>query len=91
MEDTTKKQRSPCGNLSLVHCREALDRLDDYLDRELTAEDKMNLEAHLKLCDHCTEEYGLRSAAQDILRCKLLDEKCPDTLRRSISASLHSE
>jgi anti-sigma factor (TIGR02949 family) len=91
MEDTTAKRPSPCGDLSLGHCREAMDRLDDYLDRELTPDVKVNLEAHMKLCDHCTEEYGLRSAAQDILRCKLLGEKCPDALRKAISASLHSE
>lgn len=82
--------KSPCDGLSIGHCREAMERLDDYLGRDLTPGDKSELEAHLKLCDHCTEEFGLRSAAQDILRCKLLAEKCPDALRASISARLHS-
>ena len=81
----------PCGDLSLVHCQEAMDRLDDYLDKDLTPDVKSELEAHLKLCDHCTEEFGLRSAAQDHLRCKLQSEKCPDALRASILARLRAE
>jgi anti-sigma factor (TIGR02949 family) len=81
----------PCGDMSEGHCREALERLDDYLDRDLTPHETSALEAHLQLCDHCTEEYGLRSAAQDVLRCKLLGEKCPDALRAFISARLHAD
>lgn len=81
----------PCGDLSLGHCKEAMDRLDDYLDKDLTPDVKAALEAHLKLCDHCTEEFGLRSAAQDLLRCKLQAEKCPDALRAAILAQLRAD
>lgn len=91
MDASDNGRTQPCGHLSLGNCEEAMERLDDYLDRDLTCEDREELEAHLKLCDHCTHEYGLRSAAQDILRCKLLGEKCPDSLRSSIFSKLRDE
>lgn len=80
-----------CGDLSYEQCREAIARLDDYLDRELTTEDRARLDKHLRLCDHCTEEYDLRSRAQAILRLKLCGEKCPDELKALISDLLHGE
>lgn len=84
-------RKGRCGDPSVGDCREALERLDDFLDKELTAEEIVSLEHHLKLCDHCTEEYGLRSAAQEVLRRKLCCEHCPDALRAAIAARLRAE
>jgi anti-sigma factor (TIGR02949 family) len=80
-----------CGDLTIEQCREALTRLDEYLDRELTAHDRARLEKHLRFCDHCTEEYDLRSRAQEILRLKLCGEKCPEELKALISDLLRGE
>jgi anti-sigma factor (TIGR02949 family) len=81
----------PCGNLTMEQCRDAIARLDDYLDRELTPDDHAQLDKHLHLCDHCTEEYDLRSRAQEILRLKLCGEKCPEKLKAMISDLLREE
>lgn len=80
-----------CGDLTLEQCREAIARLDDYLDKELTDEDRSRLDRHLRLCDHCTEEYDLRSRAQEILRLKMCGEKCPEQLKAMISDLLHGK
>jgi mycothiol system anti-sigma-R factor len=74
-----------CGDLTIEQCREAIARLDEYLDRELTPEDRARLEKHLRVCDPCSEDYDLRSKAQAILRLKLCGEKCPDELKALIS------
>jgi anti-sigma factor (TIGR02949 family) len=78
-----------CGDLTIEQCRDAIARLDEYLDRELTPEDRARLDKHLRICDHCTEEYDLRSRAQAILRLKLCGEKCPEELKALIKDLLH--
>ncbi|HEY3267578.1 MAG TPA: zf-HC2 domain-containing protein [Armatimonadota bacterium] len=76
----------PCGGcVSLGDCRKALNRLEDYLDRDLTPDERVSLERHLSICDQCTKEFGMRSRAQRVLREKLTCEKCPDELRKGIS------
>lgn len=91
MNETRTDREGCCGDLSLEDCHKAMEKLDELLDHEITPEARILLEKHLRLCDHCTEEYDLRSQAQEILRAKLCDERCPDTLRASISAIIHEE
>lgn len=91
MNSDNKDVPGLCGEMTLEQCRDAIARLDEYLDRELTPEDRARLDRHLRLCDHCTEEYDLRSRAQAILRLKLCGEKCPDELKALISDLLHKQ
>lgn len=92
MTTNSKDDRETCcGDLSLEECHKAMEQLDELLDRDITPDDRVVLEKHLRLCDHCTEEYDLRSKAQEILRAKLCGDRCPDKLRASISALIHEE
>ncbi|HEY8655345.1 MAG TPA: zf-HC2 domain-containing protein [Candidatus Limnocylindria bacterium] len=40
----------------MIACREAAERLWDYLDRHLAEQPEAELEAHLGLCRHCCGE-----------------------------------
>jgi mycothiol system anti-sigma-R factor len=92
MTDQPEDGKKPCcGDLSIEDCHKALEQLEEYLDRDITLDDRVVIEEHLHLCDRCTEEYNLRSRAQEILRAKLCADKCPDKLRASISALIHEE
>lgn len=81
-----------CGEaVSLEDCQEAMDRLERLLDREISSYDLQDLNRHMRLCEHCTHEYDLLSRLQEILRVRLCDERCPETLKATISALIHEE
>ncbi len=44
--------------INLYTCKETIARLEDYLDRELSAEELRRVERHLKICHHCTRKFG---------------------------------
>ncbi|BCM93658.1 hypothetical protein IAD21_05549 [Abditibacteriota bacterium] len=60
--------------LDIYGCQEALERLDDYVDHELSPEETQKVRQHLKLCHHCARKFsfeeeliaGMKSKAQRI-------------------------
>jgi hypothetical protein len=60
--------------LDIYGCREALERLDDYVDHELSPEEERKVRQHLKICRYCLSKFkfqeellaGLRSKVQAI-------------------------
>jgi anti-sigma factor (TIGR02949 family) len=60
--------------LDIYGCREALERLDDYLDRELSHEEQRKVGQHLKICHECARKFafehdlvnGLREKTQHV-------------------------
>ena len=61
--------------LDIYGCREALERLDDYLDRELSHEEQRKVGQHLKICHECARKFafehdlvsGLREKTQHVV------------------------
>ncbi len=72
----------------MLSCHETFARLDDYLDRELTAEDLAAVELHLHNCTVCSEEFAVEKDLMDELRAKLRRVRAPASLRGRISALL---
>jgi anti-sigma factor RsiW len=58
-------------------CFEVLERLSDYLDGELPAEAKAQVDAHLSGCDACTTFGGEFGAVVSALRAKLRRDDAP--------------
>jgi len=54
-----------------LYCFDVLDRLSDYLDGELGAEERGHVESHLAGCDECTRFGGEFGAVITALREKL--------------------
>lgn len=72
-------------------CEEALRRLEDFLDRELTAEEMERVQGHLNTCAACTSQYQFERDLLDGLRQKIRRIALPDELRDRISRRLEAE
>ena len=71
-------------------CRQAFDRLEEYLDRELSAEETARVQAHLKMCVQCTREFRFERLVLEGLRDKVNRIRAPDGLQDRIFAALES-
>jgi len=69
-------------------CEDAFRRLDDYLDRALTSDERAKVEAHLRECEACASEYRFESTFVDDVRAKLKRIMAPDELLERISEQL---
>lgn len=65
-------------------CREALSRLDTYLDNELSAADCGLIEAHLATCKSCRHKMEAEAVLFDALKRKLARIPCPPEVRDRI-------
>lgn len=75
----------------ILSCKEALQRLDDYLDRELTPEETRRVQRHLKLCRACATKFATEARFLEEMRGKLERLEVPSHLKNSISALLAQE
>lgn len=72
--------------LSRFTCEEAFRRIDDYLDRELSAEEMRLIEEHLETCAACTREFNFEASVLRQVRSKLERVVVPsDLLGRILS------
>ena len=74
-----------------LSCDEAIARLDDYLDRELSAEEMALVRAHIDTCAHCAEAFVFEQNVLEDLKGKLrridlpksVIDKVQEVLRRT--------
>ncbi|MHB8245772.1 MAG: mycothiol system anti-sigma-R factor [Acidimicrobiales bacterium] len=78
------------SNRDDLDCREALHRIYHFLDGELTAERRSQIEAHLNCCSPCLDMFGFEAELRKVVACKC-QEAVPDELREKIAASIHHE
>lgn len=74
--------------LGLLSCREALERLDDYVDRELTQEEMRMVRRHLRICHECTRKFDTEAVFVQDLRTKMNRLDIPADLAAKISRVL---
>jgi anti-sigma factor (TIGR02949 family) len=61
------------------HCDWVLDRLEAYLDGDLSTDELAPIESHLTICGNCTRELGLARQVQSMLHA-LPEHRCPDAV-----------
>ncbi len=68
-------------------CKEAVSRLYDYLDGELTYERRMIIQRHLDRCSDCIEAFEFEAELRMAISrgCR---ESVPDTLRLRIAQAI---
>ena len=74
-----------------IDCREARDRLQDYLKEELTPERAQQMAAHLERCRHCFSQAKFEESFLVMLRIKSQRTCCPNALKERILAALRAE
>jgi anti-sigma factor (TIGR02949 family) len=79
--------------LTRFTCEEAFRRLDDYLDRELSASEMTLVHEHLEICAGCAREFTFEESLLTGVRGKLaqLDVELPPDLRARVLAALAAE
>ena len=69
-------------------CAQVFERLDDYLDRELEADEVARVEKHLETCAICAAEFVFESALYTRIRHKLQRLDVPAGLAERVLAQL---
>lgn len=72
-------------------CEDVFRRLDDFVDRELSAEEMGRIRAHLEICAQCASEYRFEESLLRQVRQKLRHLDLPGDLRQKISKILERE
>lgn len=71
-----------------LNCRQCVDRLADFVDRELSADEVRQVEAHLEACATCAREFRFESAMVASLKTTLRRVQAPASLLERIRALL---
>ena len=72
-------------------CEEAFRRLDDYLDRELSAAEMELLRSHLEICAGCASEFSYEASVIRGISTKVRQLDVPQSLRDRVLAALERE
>jgi mycothiol system anti-sigma-R factor len=75
----------------VINCRDCLQALNPYLDRELSDEDILHVRQHLEECGGCLHVYQFQESVRRLVRVRCLEQSAPDSLRAKISFSLAME
>ena len=74
----------------MADCNETLRELYQYLDGELTDDDRTHIQAHLDDCSPCLEAFDFEAELRMVVRYRCIDQ-VPDELRARIFAALRQE
>ncbi len=81
-------QREPGGHEHGTDCSEALHRVYEYLDGEMTSDDTAKIAHHLEECGPCLEQYDLDKALKALVKRSCQCEEAPVALRTQIMARI---
>jgi mycothiol system anti-sigma-R factor len=69
-------------------CEQVFQRINDYLDRELSAEEMALVRAHLDTCTACANEYKFEGTVLTELKAKLRRIDLPSSVLDKVSEIL---
>lgn len=73
--------------MDMADCNETLREIYEYLDGELTHEEKAKLHQHLEECQPCFEAFDFEAELREVIR-KRCTENVPDSLRNKVRLAL---
>ncbi len=76
--------------LGFYDCHDTLERLDDYLDRELAPHEQRQVAIHLAICFQCAKLHRFERGFIDDMRAKLEHVEAPPELLGRIRQSLQA-
>ncbi|MBI1746745.1 MAG: zf-HC2 domain-containing protein [Acidobacteria bacterium] len=82
--------KSPVPRGPMVTCRQVIELLSDYINHELSPEDKTELDKHMQGCQNCETFLYTLSQSVDLLR-DLRVEDIPDDVSSRLRNFLRSK
>ena len=74
-----------------MNCHEAVDRLYEYLDQQLTAEAEREVRQHLEACRPCGRHFDFEQAFLRFVEARCRSRCAPPELKRRILHELFDE
>lgn len=74
-----------------MNCRDVVDVLYEYLDREVDARLERDIRAHLEACSHCFALHHFEDTYRRFLEARARGQGAPPALRRRILQQLVGE
>lgn len=71
-------------------CSQTLRELYQYLDGELTDQDRVQIAHHLHDCSPCLEAFDFEAELQEVVRNRCVDQ-APESLRRRVAEAIKAE
>ncbi len=76
------------ARITRYSCEETFRRMDDFLDRELSAAEVALVREHLAVCEECAHEYAFERSVLDSLRDRLRRVAVPSALVQRVLSRL---
>ncbi len=80
-----------CIGMDPYSCEEAIKRLNEYLDHELSESERVVVLKHLAICKPCLGRFTFEQTLIVSLRQKLTHLRAPSTLRDRLSSLLRHQ
>jgi mycothiol system anti-sigma-R factor len=71
-------------------CQEAVDKLYEYLDREIDDITAAQIEKHLDLCRLCCDHFEFEKKMKGLVQESCVQQKAPSILKNKIRKALES-
>ena len=90
-KDAEMKRRADCADADFYSCEEAVKRLNEYLDHEMSAEERVVVLKHLEICRSCLTRFSFEQTLVISLRRKVSVLCIPPTLREKLFLLLRED
>jgi len=75
----------------MINCRDCVQALNSYIDRELSDDDIVTVREHLVTCGGCLHLYKFEESVRRLVRLRCQEQSAPEALRNRITVSLAME
>jgi mycothiol system anti-sigma-R factor len=75
----------------VINCRDCLQALNPYIDRELSDDDITHVRDHLEACGSCLHLYRFEASLRRLVRVRCQEQGAPESLKAKIALTLASE
>jgi mycothiol system anti-sigma-R factor len=75
----------------MINCRNCVQALNPYLDRELSDDDIVEVRQHLEACGGCLHLYSFQESLRRLVRGRCLEQSAPESLRTRITVTFEIE
>jgi len=90
-KEAALKRQADCVSADYYSCEEAVKRLNEYLDHEMTPEERVVVLKHLEICRPCLKRFSFEQTLVISLRQKVTLLCIPPSLRDKLHGLLHDK